>query len=842
MAEDITSLQIKILYDSVEQAERRLRDLEGTGDKAAKGMKKQEGAAASLMKTIGKLALTYISVTSAINGFKAVIQTTREFQVLRAAVQTATGSMENMNKAWGALQDFAVQTPFGIEESVKAFISLINYGLTPSERSLRAFGDMASAMTYTLQDMTEAVAKATAGEFEPLRKFAITAKRDGDQVTFAFRGVKTTVENTTDAIQEYFTKLGEDNYTGAMAERMKTLDGRFANLEDAWEVFKYDLGTSTGAAEAFGGVLTYLADRVENLSAYLNSGEFALDFESWSIGFEGYVEDIEAGFSYINGLMQEHGESGETTGMTVAEGLIGGIKAVVSGYRAYVKSMATILWGLVDSAVQVGKAIYQTIAASFGALIGAASRAGAAIGNALNPFSGKSAGKGFQEAWDGVSAEISGAADDTRKAWDQSFAKIGINADTVAFNIKDAWAEAGDEINQAAMLSAEADQKRKDYDKGAADRAKDRSDRLAEFRAKNAGGGLGGGGGSPTGGKGGKGGGAGSAEESEWKTLEESLRKQETLISESFQRRFDLIEKNTREGSAYQAELEISLTDQFEEEQRKRLDKLKDAPETLFSAFAEEERIIEESYAKRKEIILSATELTEREKLKMLQEAELQYTSSMRKYEIERNKVALGLAADFMGNISAIAGAFGKRGAKIAKAAAIAETTVKTYQSATAAYASLAGIPYVGPALGAAAAGAAIAAGLANIQKIKSTDSSGGYSGAYAIGGLIPSGSFGLVGEAGPELVRGPAMVTSAQSTKDRGYAGGGGGNNVDIKIINMSGEPVKETRRQDGNKEMIEFIIGQAREAVANDISKGGTKVARAMEGTYNMTRGKRA
>jgi hypothetical protein len=304
-----------------------------------------------------------------------------------------------------------------------------------------------------------------------------------------------------------------------------------------------------------------------------------------------------------------------------------------------------------------------------------------------------------------------------------------------------------------------------------------------------------------------------------------------------------LIERNTRDGSAYQAELEISLTEKFEQEQMKRVDRMKEMPETMFEAFAQEEKIIEDSYEKRKEIILSATEITESERLKMLEEAELQYTANMRKHETERNKMALGLAGDFFGNLSQVAGAFGKKGAKIAKAAAIAETTVKTYQAATSAYAALAGIPYIGPALGVAAAGAAIAAGLANVQKIKASDDSGGYSGAYAIGGLIPPGKVGLVGEAGPELVKGPAMVSSAQATWDRaGGASNGGGANVEVNIINMSGEPVTEKRRQEGDKQLIEFIIGQAREAVANDIAKGGTRVARAVESTYNLGRGKRA
>lgn len=835
MTEDITSLQIRILYDSVEKAEARLKKLETTGSGAKKSV---EGFGKSITGGLGALyafATGAAVVTASVAALRAVVAKTAEFQKLKAGLITATGSIENANVAFEALLDYATSTPSQLTEVVTAFTKLVNYGLTPSERALNAYGNTAAAMGKSLNQMVEAVADATTGEFERLKEFGIKAKTEGDNITFRFRGVSTTVKNTASEIESYLIQLSEKNFTGAMDEQMKTLNGLISNLGDEWDKLLANIGEN-GIGDVVGGGLEYVIDLLAEMNAMISSGQIQAGIDSWGIAFQGYVNDVSAGMEYINNLFVDHAENGQETGMTVAEGLIGGMKAVVIGYRAYVKSAATILWGLVDSAVQVGKAIYQTIAASFNALIGAAAKAGAAIGNALwAAVSGGDAEAALIDGFAGAAAEITDAAQTSRKAWEDSFAKIGINADTVAYNIKDAWKEAGNEIDRAAMLEAEADEKRKKYDADLKARQASGKDRLAGFgvgvdtqgqgKAK----------------RGGRGGGGGSSD-SEWKTLEEDLRKQETLISESYQRRFALIEANTREGSAYQAELELSLTEKFEEEQKKRLDKMKEQPERMFEAFAEEERIIEESYARRKEIILSATELTENERLKMLEEAELQYTASMRKHETERNEVALGLAADFMGNISQIAGAFGKKGAKIAKAAAIAETTVKTYQAATSAYAALAGIPYVGPALGAAAAGAAIAAGLANIQKIKSTDDSGGYSGAYAIGGLIPPGKVGLVGEAGPELVKGPAMVTSAQATWDRAGGASPQGGGVEVNIINMSGEPVKETRRQEGDKQLIEFIIGQAREAVANDISKGGTRVAKSLESTYNLGRGKRA
>lgn len=834
MTEDITSLQIKILYDSVEKAEARLKKLETTGTKTKKTVEGFGSKIGSSLKGLYAFAAGATVVTGAIAAMKAIIDKTAEFQKLKAGLITATGSVEKAGIAFQALQDYAQNTPSSLVEVTEAFTKLVNYGLTPSERALTAYGNTASAMGKSLNQMVEAVADATTGEFERLKEFGIKAKTEGDQITFRFRGVSTTVKNSAAEIESYLIGLSEKNFGGAMAEQMQTLNGKFSALGDEWDKLLAGIGEN-GLGDAVGGGIQNVIDLLSELNAMIASGQLQAGLDGWGIAFSGYVDDVSSGLSYLNELFVDHSEQGKETGMTLAEGLVGGMKAVVSGYRAYVKTAATILWGLVDSAVAVGKAIYQTIAASFNALIGASLKAGTAIGNALwAAVSGGDAKAALIDGFDGIAEEITGAADTTRKAWDQSIAKVGINADTVAYNVADAWKDAGSEIDAAAMKEAEANDKRAKYDADRAKRLKEGKDRLA---------GMGVGVDTQGSGKPKKSGGGGGGR-SEFETLEDSLRNEENLIAESYQRRFDLIEQNTREGSAYQAELEISLTEKFQEEQMKRVDAMKEMPEKMFEAYALEESIIEESYARRKEIILNATELTEAEKMKMLEEAELQYTDSIRKHQIERNKVQLGIMGDFFGNISAIAGAFGKKGAKIAKAAAIAETTVKTYQSATAAYASLAGIPYVGPALGAAAAGAAIAAGLANIQKIKSTDDSGGYSGAYAIGGAIPAGKFGLVGEAGPELVKGPAMVTSAQATWDRrgGAQASGGENNVEVKIINMTGEKVTKRESQEGDKKLIEFIIGQASDRVAGDIKKGGTGVAKAIEGTYNLGRGKRA
>lgn len=124
---------------------------------------------------------------------KEITNTITKFEKLEASLRTITGSADNASTAFGFIQDFAATTPFQLEEVTEAFIKLKALGLTPSKEALISYGNTATAMGKSLNQMIEAVADATTGEFERLKEFGIKAKTEGDNVTFTFQGVSTTV-------------------------------------------------------------------------------------------------------------------------------------------------------------------------------------------------------------------------------------------------------------------------------------------------------------------------------------------------------------------------------------------------------------------------------------------------------------------------------------------------------------------------------------------------------------------------------------------------------------------------------------------------------------------------
>jgi hypothetical protein len=93
------------------------------------------------------------------------------------------------------------------------------------------------------------------------------------------------------------------------------------------------------------------------------------------------------------------------------------------------------------------------------------------------------------------------------------------------------------------------------------------------------------------------------------------------------------------------------------------------------------------------------------------------------------------------------------------------------------------------------------------------------FGGFFADGGNIPKGSYGVVGEAGPEIVTGPATVYPMRNT---------GQGNVEVVVNNYSNASAetRETTDSRGNRR-IEVIVG---EMVAGEISRPNSAVQQSL------------
>jgi hypothetical protein len=195
------------------------------------------------LKQIGGIIAGAFAVDKLLEFGSAIIDTTSEFEKFEAVLTNTLGSKSEAQKALNDITEFASKTPFSVLELTDSFVRLANQGFKPTRDEMRKLGDLASSTGKQFDQLAEAVIDAQVGEFERLKEFGIRASKQGDQVTFTFKGVEKQVDFTAQSIQDYVLSLGDiEGVSGAMASISETLGGQISNLGDSFDSLKFALG------------------------------------------------------------------------------------------------------------------------------------------------------------------------------------------------------------------------------------------------------------------------------------------------------------------------------------------------------------------------------------------------------------------------------------------------------------------------------------------------------------------------------------------------------------------------------------------------------------------------
>ena len=191
------------------------------------------------------------SIGAIVDFGKAVLDTTAKFQKFGAVLSNTLGSESQAQLALSQINKFASQTPFAVDELNSSFVKLANQGFKPTVNELTSLGDLASSTGKSFDQLAEAIIDAQVGEFERLKEFGIRAKKEGENVTFTFKGVETQVKNTEKEIRSYLLSLGDaQGVSGSMAKISETLGGKISNLGDNLEQLKLTIGNSSSGVFA----------------------------------------------------------------------------------------------------------------------------------------------------------------------------------------------------------------------------------------------------------------------------------------------------------------------------------------------------------------------------------------------------------------------------------------------------------------------------------------------------------------------------------------------------------------------------------------------------------------
>lgn len=738
------------------------------------GVDKTTSQLNGLTKAAGAAAAAVVSLETAKQVFSALVDSQRNFDKLNSGLITMTGSAENAAKAFSVLQQFAKETPYGLNQAVEGFTKLVALGLNPSKEALISYGNTAAAMGKDLNQMIEAVADASTFEFERLKEFGIKSSQQADTVSFTFRGVTTTVKKNSEEIQKYLLNIGNTDFAGAMETRSKTLDGQLSSLADSFDGLVLAVAQS-GFGDAVGEQAAMAEDAVTALTDAIASNEIAATLQDWATLFN-------ESFKFISDALNDLAYDTEDKSADMSDSL-GTIPDAIREWLPDIQQTfhEVIAWfqRIDDYAVALG----QTLADVF----------------------------------------------DPSKTAALTFKNLTAEADAAyAASIKRAEAESQAITDRSKQRKKEIEEQRKQYDerkkqeidlaslvnkKGGTGSTGNANDKAAKAAAKKA-----------------------EQLRNQAQDYLDTLARQNNdeikAIDAQEQQKLAKAKEFYSQGALSLKEYEHAKTAIVLEAGQKRQDELdkrqKEAQEKQQKGDDFMAQIMGQNATE-----LELLDIQEQQKLAVADKYREQGLISEKQYQAALNAIneqyatkrADATATAFGNMASNIGSALGEASGAY-KAFAIVQATIATYTAAIEAYKSTAAIPVVGPFLAPVAAAAAVGAGMAQVSAIRS---------AREQGGQLSAGQASTIAERGkPEVIMpaGASRVRTAQQMKEIMGQNGSSSGPSNVTIVNNTSSQIGNVSTEQDDEGRLRIII---EEQVAASLQNSNSKISKARKATRN-------
>lgn len=201
---------------------------------------------------------------------KDIAQVRGEFQKYEAVLANTFQDEAKAAESMEMIASYAAKTNFQVSELTDSYVRLAGQGFKPTREEMTKLGDLAASKAKGFTQLSEAIIDAETFEFERLKEFGIRAAKDGEQITFTFKGIQTTVNASAESIRNYILSLGElDGVRGSTEAISKTIVGLASNFEDAWDKMLNTIGQSNEGA--FADSIKMATQLVSNYDAVVDS-------------------------------------------------------------------------------------------------------------------------------------------------------------------------------------------------------------------------------------------------------------------------------------------------------------------------------------------------------------------------------------------------------------------------------------------------------------------------------------------------------------------------------------------------------------------------------------------
>lgn len=741
---------------------------------------KSIGSSFSSMASAWKAALVGIASASLVSSVKKELEATERSV---AGFISSFGGVDQARAQFEMLQQAARDTIQPFDSLQTAAMNLKRNGVQPTADMLKTFSQIAYGTGQSLDTVTNAFTSSMQGRYKALNQLGITAQDQGSKLALTYKGVTTTIDKSAESLHKYFESVGKEN-EGVLDYLQSGMTGALNHLDNAWGDFIRSIGES-GLGDLIVKIVRDIATAMDGITAWINKnspyirGFFQGLIEGWDAVYQGVKSALDTAYDYISDFFDDSEKESKTGLSNIGIFLSNFFEFARAGFLKYVAKPAAEAWIALKGGFRGASEWLAELAYT-----GDFDKAADAYNDVINETSDemlentKIINRAIDLQFDEIEKKTQRIKDELKKD--------PVKAPTVpTFKALSLGGSSGG----GGSARAEADNWAKYYDK-VKDLAKNGLSDLRKLEARH---------------------------NEQLAELDEEFKKSrlateseylnaKKIINDEYMRQYQDIQKQAQEflKDIYDDDV-VNLQDTY----RAKLEQL--------AQYHDESLVSEEDYLKAREKLYTdytaeLNKIEKKSKGSVLSEDDVE--------NLEHFHDAMDSMSDAFSNLTQglnESSASYKALFTIQKSFAVASATVKaalawmtalseskTWYEALANYA------------------AAISLTTSIISQLKSVS-------MHDKGGYIKGGQLGIVGEYGPEIVRGPASVTSRKDTAAMARASMGGSSvTVNLYEDRAKAGQVEQSSTQDGEQIINIFV---------SNIRKGG-QIAQTMESTYALRR----
>lgn len=250
--------------------------------KMKKTTAKETKETANSFKALSNVWTGLIGAISAGAIGSAVVTELKATESAVASFIDSTGSVTKARETFEMLQQAARDTLQPFDALQKSALDLRRNGIEPTSAQMKTFAQIAISSGKNLESVTSAFTNAVQGKYKSLSQLGIIAKDTGDKITLSYKGTTTQIEKSTEALTAYFKKLGEEN-AGALEYLQNGMTGAINHIENAWGDFVRSIAES-GLGDAIAHTIRAMGTALDSITAWINANQEPIRqfFNRWS--------------------------------------------------------------------------------------------------------------------------------------------------------------------------------------------------------------------------------------------------------------------------------------------------------------------------------------------------------------------------------------------------------------------------------------------------------------------------------------------------------------------------------------------------------------------------------